>query len=65
VSKADSLKEFKKTMARTSHICMKCGTQITAGDYYFKEYMKDRFLHSLHAKKLCSKCYETASTSKE
>jgi len=37
---------------------MKCGQQINAGDFYYAESMKDKFLHSLHKKKFCIKCYE-------
>lgn len=47
-----------KTKARVNHICMKCGQQINAADFYYAESMKDKFLHSLHRKKFCIKCYE-------
>jgi len=58
MSKYDNLKILKKTRARTNHICIKCGQQINAGDFYHAEGMKDKFLHSLHRKKFCNKCYE-------
>lgn len=58
MSKYDNLKFFKKTKARTNHICIECGQQINAGDFYYTESMKDKFLHSLHRKKFCIKCYE-------
>lgn len=58
MSKYDNLKYFKKTKARACHVCMKCGKQIFPGDYYYAERLKDRFLHSLHMKKLCIECYE-------
>ena len=58
MSKYDNLKFFKKTKARVNHICMKCGQQINTGDFYYAENMKDKFLHSLHRKKFCIKCYE-------
>ena len=60
MGKYDNLKFFKKTKARTNHICMKCGQQINAGDFYYAEDIKDKFLHSLHRKKLCNKCCEAA-----
>ncbi|MFH1052043.1 MAG: hypothetical protein V1779_14070 [bacterium] len=31
---------------------------INQGEYYFIEYLDDRFLHTLHAKKYCCDCYE-------
>jgi len=49
---------LKKTKARTQHICSKCGAEINAGDYYYKEHIPDKFLHSLHAKKFCEECYK-------
>ncbi len=58
VSKYDNLKFFKKTKARVSHKCFKCNQQIIAGDYYYAETIKDKFLHSLHNKKICENCYE-------
>lgn len=57
MGKYDDLKFFKETKARSNHICSECGKQITAGDIYFPEEIKDRFLHSLHRKKFCGKCY--------
>jgi len=65
MGKYGSLKFFKKTKARTNHICMKCGQQINASDFYYAEDIKDKFLHSLHKKKLCNKCYEAAEMSAE
>jgi len=58
MGKYDNLKFFKKTKARVSHACLKCGQQINIGDYYYAEEIKDKFLYSLHRKKLCNKCYE-------
>ena len=58
MSKYDNLKILKKTKARTNHICIKCGQQINAGEFYYAEELKDRFLHSLHRKKFCSACYQ-------
>jgi hypothetical protein len=58
VSKYDNLKFFKKTKARANHICSNCGAQINKGDIYYPEVIKDKFLHSLHNKKLCKHCYE-------
>jgi len=28
------------------------------GETYYREYIEDKFLHSLHAKKYCSSCHE-------
>jgi hypothetical protein len=58
MSKYDNLKILNKTKARVNHICIKCGQQINAGDFYYAEALKDRFLHSLHRKKFCKNCYE-------
>ena len=49
---------LSKIKARTQHICHKCGRGISTGEIYYREGIKDKFLHSLHAKKYCSKCYE-------
>lgn len=57
MSKYSDLKIYKETKARANHICSNCGTQINQGDIYYPEEMKDKFLHSLHRKKLCEKCY--------
>ena len=57
MDKYSDLKIFKETKARASHVCSDCGNQIKTGDIYFAETFKDRFLHSLHNKKLCEKCY--------
>ena len=58
MSKYDNLKFFKETKARTNHFCSNCGQQIYPGDVYYAEEMKDKFLHSLHRKKLCKECYQ-------
>ena len=64
ISKYDNLKFFKKTKARVNHICLKCGQQIIAGDYYYTETIKDKFLHALHNKKFCNNCYKEYVKSK-
>ena len=58
MSKYDSLKILKKVKARANHICSKCGKEINRNDIYYKEHIKDKFLHSLHAKKYCLSCYK-------
>lgn len=58
MGKYDNLIMFKETKARANHICMDCGLEINAGDVYYTEVMKDKFLHSLHRKKLCKECYQ-------
>lgn len=57
MGKFNNLKILKKTKARTSHQCNICGKIINQGDYYYKEHIKDKFLHSLNAKKFCNECY--------
>ena len=58
MSKYDHLKVLKATRARTSHRCDRCGAEIAKRETYYREHIEDRFLHSLHAKKYCSQCYE-------
>lgn len=64
MSKYNNLKIFKETKSRANHICSNCKTQINAGDIYYPEEIKDKFLHSLHRKKLCKKCYQGINESK-
>ncbi len=64
MNKYNSLKFFKETKARSQHICSNCGTQINRGDIYYPEEINDKFLHSLHRKKLCQKCYQTLNARK-
>ena len=58
MGKYDQIKYLKKTKARTAHQCDMCNRAIEPREYYYAETLKDRFLHSLHAKHFCSKCYE-------
>jgi len=58
MGKYSNLKFLKKTKARVNHICSKCGKKIESGSFYYAETIKDKFLHSLHAKKFCVECYE-------
>jgi len=58
MGKYDQTKHLKKTKARTLHKCNTCNGKIDAGEYYYVETQKDKFLHSLHAKRFCFKCYE-------
>ncbi len=64
MGKYDNLIFFKETKARADHACSACGTHINQGDIYYPEEIKDKFLHSLHRKKLCQKCYQTLNTPK-
>lgn len=59
MGKYDNLKSLKKTKARNAHVCNKCVANIFPGDYYYKEHIEDRFLHTLHNKKFCLNCAET------
>lgn len=56
-SKYDSLKSLKKTKARVNHSCSQCGATIVKGEIYFREVIDDPYLHTLHGKKLCHKCW--------
>jgi len=58
MGKYNQLKFLKKTKARVNHICSNCGKEIESGSFYYAETIKDKFLHSLHAKKFCKNCYE-------
>lgn len=58
MGKYNHLKILKKTKSRTQHICYNCGKEILPGEIYYREHIEDKFLHSLHAKKYCSSCYE-------
>jgi len=58
MGKYNNIKYFKATRARVIHICSNCETQINPGEIYYPEEIKDKFLHSLHRKKLCKNCYE-------
>jgi len=51
-------KFLKETVARVNHQCDYCGNPIRVGDVYYSEKLKDLFLHSLHEKRFCSKCYK-------
>jgi len=55
MSKYNDFKYLKKTKARVNHICSNCGEEINPGSYYYAESIKDKFLHSLHAKKILCK----------
>ena len=58
MGKYDSKKRLKKTKSRISHVCYNCGNNISPTEIYYREHIDDTFLHSLHAKKYCSSCYE-------
>ena len=57
MSKFDDFKILKRTKARTNHLCSKCGAVVKINEFYYAEASKDKFLHSLHKKKYCEKCY--------
>jgi protein-arginine kinase activator protein McsA len=58
LGKYDQNKYLKKTKARVSHQCDLCNSTIESTDFYYAETQNDKFLHFLHAKCFCSKCYE-------
>ena len=58
MSKFASLKVLKQTKAKVEHFCSCCGHRISKGEIYFREYIADTFLHSLHARKFCAACFQ-------
>jgi hypothetical protein len=64
MSKYDNLIYYKQTKARTDHNCTNCFQLIKAGDIYYAENIKDKFLHSLHRKKFCKQCYQAMEQNK-
>ena len=54
----DSLTVLKRTKARIGHECDRCGTEIAPTRFYYKEYIENRFLHSLHGVKYCASSFE-------
>lgn len=58
VGKYNNLKILKETKARSQHVCYKCNINISPGEVYYGEYVKDKFLHSLNDKKFCHSCFE-------
>ena len=56
LGKYDQNKHLKKTKARTFQKCDVCNGTIEPREYVETE--KDKFLHSLHAMRFCSECYE-------
>jgi len=59
----DQLKYLRKIKARANHQCSQCGEIILIGEYYYRETIEDRFLHSLHARSFCTKCYTQSGNS--
>jgi hypothetical protein len=37
---------------------VRCGASILPGETYFRETIADRFLHSLHSRVFCRRCYD-------
>jgi len=64
MSEHDDLTFYRQIKARTEHNCAKCAQLIKAGDLYYAEDIKDRFLHSLHRKKFCRQCYQAMEQKK-
>ena len=58
MNKYNNLKYLKKTKARAEHRCNNCGDLINAGEFYYAETLKDKFLYTLHNKKFCNNCYK-------
>ena len=58
MSKYNQLKYLKKIKARVYHQCNYCGETIPPGEYYYREVIRDKFLHFLHARSFCINCYE-------
>ncbi len=58
MSKYNNLKFLKPTKAIKEHQCNLCGNIIKKEEVYYSEEIKNKFLYSLHGKKLCKNCYE-------
>jgi hypothetical protein len=58
MSKYDSLKFLKKTKARISHICDKCGHEINAGEIYYGESIGRVNAPRIKLNKFCNKCFQ-------
>lgn len=58
MGKYNSLKIIKMTKARKHHLCSKCGQEISPGENYYKEQIRDKFIHTLNLRKYCQLCYE-------
>jgi len=58
VSKYDGLKILRMTKSRKYHSCSKCAQEIVPGENYYKEHIKDKYIHTLGFKKYCASCYE-------
>jgi hypothetical protein len=59
MSKYDSLKYWKRTKARISHICQRCGVLVGKGEFYYKERID--YVNpppSLILGELCERCAE-------
>jgi|GEM_PF-1326377 hypothetical protein len=63
MGKYNHLKYLKKTKARVNHQCNHCGEPILAGEEYYKEAFKNKFLQFLNARCFCLKCYEQSEES--
>jgi hypothetical protein len=58
MGKHDHMKILKKTKGRVQHFCQKCGIEIPIGEFYYREFINDKFLHQLQNRKFCSSCFE-------
>lgn len=60
MSKYDSIKFWKQSIARTLKKCQVCKKDIHIGDIYYREQLKDSKINFI-GKKICSICYENLS----
>ncbi|MBM4273709.1 MAG: hypothetical protein FJ134_04485 [Deltaproteobacteria bacterium] len=58
VSKYDCLKILKMTKAIKFHFCSNCDKEIIPGEYYYKENIKDKYIHALNLKNYCTSCFD-------
>ncbi len=57
MSKYDSMKFWKQTIARSSKLCQICNKLIDIGETYYCERLTDSKINFI-GKKICSDCYK-------
>lgn len=65
MGKYNDLAILKRVKARTQHACCSCDKAIARGEFYYREHIEDKFLHSLHSKAFCSSCRQEVTRSIE
>lgn len=57
MSKYDSIKFWKETIARSFKVCQMCNKPINIGEVYYCERLRDSRINFI-GKKICSNCYK-------